>query len=136
MYHLFSYTSLPYSDTAIRKLLSTGRCVYVGGTKAMHRFTSRTPRVRFTPWQEALWSSRYSRRLNRTDLSGNRRIFRDRRIIIREHRSFWRSRCRFGQSLWRLRKTLWLQKENVMDVRDKDEITYHINSVLHKNEKK
>lgn len=136
MYHLFSYTSMPYSDTTIRKLLWTRRCVYVGGTKAMHRFTSRTPRVRFTPWQEALWSSRYSRRLNRTDLSGNRRIFRDSRIIIREHRSFWRSRCRPGQSLWRLRKTLWLQKENVTDVRDKDEITYHINLVLHKNKKK
>lgn len=68
VYHLFCYTPLPYLDTAIRKLLRTGQCVYDGGTKAMHRFTSRTPRFD-SPRQGALWSSQYSRRLNRTDLS-------------------------------------------------------------------
>lgn len=43
-YHLFRYTPLLYSDTAIRKLLRTEQRAYDGGTKAMHRFTSRTPR--------------------------------------------------------------------------------------------
>jgi len=43
-FHLFRCTSLPYSNTAIRKLLRTGQHAYDRGTKAMHRFTSRTPR--------------------------------------------------------------------------------------------
>lgn len=68
VYHFFRYTPLPYLDTAIRKLLRMGQCVYDGGTKAMHRFTSRTPRFDSSR-QGALWSSQYSRRLNRTDLS-------------------------------------------------------------------
>ena len=42
---LVLYTFAVFVDTAIRKLLWTRRVrVYVEGTKAMHRFTSRTPR--------------------------------------------------------------------------------------------
>lgn len=76
-----------YPGTAIRKLLRTVRRAYVGGTKAMHRFTSRT--VRFdSPRGKELYGrpgtpAGSTAPICRNCTLGNRRVFGDGRIIIR-----------------------------------------------------
>lgn len=96
-YHLFRNTPLPCSDTAIRKLLRTGQRAYDGGTKAMHRFTSRTPRFD-SPRGKELYGrpstpGGSTAPICRNCTSGNRWIFGDKQIIIREYRSFQQLCC-------------------------------------------
>lgn len=96
------YTFACIRTQAIRKLLRTVRRAYVEGTKAMHRFTSRTARFD-SPRGKELYGrpgtpEGSTAPICRSYTLGNRRVFGDRRIIIREHRSFRRSRCLPGQS--------------------------------------
>lgn len=99
---------------------------YVGGTKAMHRFTSRTPRFD-SPRGKELYGrpgapGGSTAPICRNCTSGNRRIFGDGRIIIPAHRSFRRSPA-LGQSP-KMKRNLrrWTWEKDVPEIRDKNEI--------------